>query len=281
MKIIHSNKIVSAVRDMFISANLQLPYDAEQLIYESVNNESNEIGKSVLKNLCKNLETAKKLGIPICQDTGMAVLFADIGQEVCIEGELFENAVNEGVRQAYIEGYMRCSVVNDPLFNRKNTNDNTPAIIYTRIVAGDKIVLDAAPKGFGSENMSRQKMFNPSVNKEDIISFVENTVIEAGSNPCPPIIVGVGIGGTFDYSTVLAKRALIRPVSIRNNNPDYRELENEILIKLNKTGIGPQGFGGDTTVFAVNIEYAPTHIAGLPVAVNINCHVMRHARKIL
>jgi fumarate hydratase subunit alpha len=231
-----------------------------------------------LADLEDNIGAAKELDIPVCQDTGMAVVFVDIGSDVHITDGSFEDAINEGVRQAYKEGYFRLSVVDDPLFARKNTGDNTPAIIHTRIVEGDKINIRVEPKGFGSENMSRIKMFNPSVDKQAIIDFAVQTVKEAGGNPCPPVVLGIGIGGTFDYCAVLAKKALTRNISERNANPLYAELENEILDALNKTGVGPQGFGGKTTALAVNIEYFPTHIAGLPVAINVNCHVARHAK---
>jgi fumarate hydratase subunit alpha len=200
-----------------------------------------------------------------------------MGKDVHITDGSYETAINEGVRQAYKEGYFRLSVVDDPLFNRKNTGDNTPAVIHTRIVDGDKIDIRVEPKGFGSENMSRIKMFNPSVDKQAIIDFAVQTVKEAGGNPCPPVVLGIGIGGTFDYAAVLAKKALTRNISERNANPLYAELENDILAALNETGVGPQGFGGKTTALAVNIEYFPTHIAGLPVAINVNCHVARHA----
>ena len=207
----------------------------------------------------------------------MAVIFVEIGQDVHISGENFEDAVNRGVAEGYTDGLLRKSVVRDPFFDRVNTNDNTPAVIHTRIVPGDKITLTAAPKGFGSENMSALKMFTPSAKKEDIIGFVVDTVQKAGSNPCPPVVVGVGIGGDFEYSAVLAKKALCRPVSQRNKNENYAQMESDILKKLNTLDIGPQGFGGNTTALAVNIETYPTHIAGLPVAVNIGCHVTRHA----
>ena len=207
----------------------------------------------------------------------MAVVFCEIGSDVHIVDGSYEDAINEGVRQAYKDGYFRCSVVGDPLFNRKNTTDNTPAVIHTRIVPGDKIKLIAEPKGFGSENMSRIRMFNPSINKDDIVKFAVETVTEAGGNPCPPVVIGIGIGGTFDYCAVLAKKALARSISVRNADPLYASLEAEILDALNKTGVGPQGFGGEVTALGVNIEYFPTHIAGLPVAINVNCHVARHA----
>jgi fumarate hydratase subunit alpha len=277
---IQAKQITEAVRKLFIEANHVLPSDAEQLLLDSADREKSPLGKTVLCRICDNLEAARKYQIPICQDTGMAVLFAEVGTDVHIIGD-FEKAVNEGVEKAYLDGKLRCSVVEDPFFDRKNSGNNCPAIIHTRLVSGDKIKLLAEPKGFGSENMSAIKMFTPSAKREDIIGFVLDTVKKAGSNPCPPIMVGIGIGGTFDYSAVLAKKALARSVSVRNANPKYAELENEILQAINRLEIGPQGFGGDTTALAVNIETYPTHIAGLPVAVNINCHVMRHQEVIL
>ena len=204
-----------------------------------------------------------------------------LGQEVHLVGGELYAAINEGVRQAYLEGYFRCSVVDDPLFDRKNTTDNTPAVIHTRVVAGDKIKLVAEPKGFGSENMSAVKMFNPTIDENAIVDFVCERVKQAGGNPCPPVVVGIGIGGTFDYCAVLAKKALGRSISERNANPKYAALEEKILKKLNELGVGPQGFGGKTTALSVNIEYFPTHIAGLPVAVNINCHVTRHKSEVI
>ena len=277
MRQITTQQITDTVKDLFISANYRLPADAEALITEAESKECVPLAKEIFGRLRENLAAADEMKLPICQDTGMAVLFADVGREVMITGGEFEDAVNEGVRRAYTEGYLRKSVVAEPFFERVNTADNTPAVIYTRIVAGDKIRFTAAPKGFGSENMSALKMFTPSASREDLISFVTDTVKRAGGNPCPPILVGVGIGGTFDYAAFLAKRALTRPVSIRNPHPDYAALEADMLAAVNKLGIGPQGFGGDISALAVNIEWYPTHIAGLPVAVNINCHVMRHA----
>lgn len=281
MRIINTSFITETVRRLFIEANYRLPDDAVALIHSACEREKGKLGRAALLHIYENLGAAARLDIPICQDTGMAVLFADIGQQVAIEGGLFDDAVNEGVRQAYSEGYMRCSVVDDPLFERKNTGDNTPAVIYTRLTSGDKIKLTAAPKGFGSENMSALRMFTPSATRDDIIAFVAETVKTAGSNPCPPILIGVGIGGTFDSCAVLAKRALVRPVSLRNIHPGYAALESDILETVNALGIGPQGFGGNVTSLAVNVEYMPTHIAGLPVAVNINCHVMRHAEAVI
>ena len=276
MRNIKAEEITKVVERLFISANKILPKDLEEKIKESVQFETDELPKSIMCDLCENMKAARDMDIPICQDTGMAVVFAEIGQDVHIEGN-FENAVNLGVKNAYINGLLRCSVVKDPLF-RVNTDDNTPAIIHTKLVDGDKITIMAAPKGFGSENMSRIKMFNPSAKEEEIVEFVKETVIIAGSNPCPPIVLGVGIGGDFEYSAVLAKKALCRNVSQRNELEYYRDLEKKMLDAVNKTGVGPQGFGGKVTALAVNIEQFPTHIAGLPVAVNVGCHVTRHKK---
>lgn len=279
---IKSEEITETVKKLFISANYELGSTEHELIEDALKKERNSTGKSVLKTIRDNLDAAKEIGVPICQDTGMAVLFADIGQDVHIIGDDFVSAVNRGVSLAYTDGKMRASVVKDPLFDRTNTKDNTPAIIHTNIVPGDKITITALPKGFGSENMGKIKMMVPTSTKEDIISFVLDTVKTAGANPCPPIMVGIGIGGSFDYAPVLAKKALARSGKTHNENENYAALEDEILERINTTlGIGPQGFGGDTTALAVNIEYYPTHIAGLPVAVNINCHVMRHMKAII
>ncbi len=280
MREIDALEIINAVKEMCITANKVLPEDLVECIGFGEKNEVENLPKSIMGDLMKNLDCAKELDIPICQDTGMAVVFAEIGQDVHIVGGGFENAVNEGVRQGYTEGLLRKSVVADPI-NRVNTNDNTPAIIHTRIVDGEKITLTVAPKGFGSENMSRIKMFTPSATKEDIVNFVVDVVKVAGGNPCPPIVLGVGIGGDFESCALLSKKALCRSVSVRNEKQLYADMEAEILSRVNETGIGPQGFGGKTTALAVNIETAPTHIAGLPVAVNVGCHVTRHIRKIL
>lgn len=281
MKEITCAAITETVRGLFIKANYELPPDAECLVRSAPEKESVPLAKAVLCRIAENLDAAAELKLPICQDTGMAVLFADVGQDVHITGGYFEDAVNEGVRRAYLEGFLRCSVVSEPLFERKNTGDNTPALIHTRIVPGDSIYFTAAPKGFGSENMSALKMMTPAAKPSDIVDFVVETVKRAGGNPCPPIMIGVGIGGTFEGCALLAKRAVVRDVSLRNPDSRYAELEQNILEAVNKTGVGPQGFGGDVTALAVNIEYSPTHIAGLPVAVNINCHVMRHACALL
>lgn len=280
MREISCSQITQAIKELCISTNKILPDDLVECISCGYDKEQKDLPKAVMSDLLNNLQCAKELGIPICQDTGMAVVFAEIGQDVHIVDGDFEDAVNEGVRQGYCEGLLRKSVVSDPL-ERVNTNDNTPAIIHTRIVGGDKITLTVAPKGFGSENMSRIKMFTPSATKDDIVNFVVETVKVAGGNPCPPIVLGVGIGGDFEQCALLAKKALCRNVSQRNEKEFYAQLEEEMLKKVNETGVGPQGFGGMTTALAVNIETAPTHIAGLPVAVNVGCHVTRHGEKIL
>lgn len=281
MREIHSDTVTKAVKELFIKANIRLPADTESAIRNACKNESSPVAAAALRTSSENLSVAKKEQLPICQDTGMAVVFCEIGNEVHIVGKSLTDAVNDGVRQAYTEGYFRCSVVGDPLFERKNTTDNTPAVIHCEFVYGKDLKITVEPKGFGSENMSRIKMFNPSVSKDDIIDFAVETVSEAGGRPCPPVVLGIGIGGTFDYSAVLAKKALARNISERNPDPLYAALENEILTELNKTGVGAQGFGGDVSALAVNIEYFPTHIAGLPVAVNVNCHIARHAEIII
>ncbi len=277
MREVKASALTDKVKELFLKANVILPHDTEAALCVACKNEINPVGASALKVAMDNADVAKSENMPICQDTGMAVVFVDIGSDVHITDGSYEAAINEGVRQAYKEGYFRLSVVDDPLFNRKNTGDNTPAVIHTRIVDGDKIDIRVEPKGFGSENMSKIKMFNPSIDRQAIIDFAVQTVKEAGGNPCPPVVLGIGIGGTFDYTAVLAKKALTRNISERNKNPLYAELENDILVALNETGVGPQGFGGKKTALAVNIEYFPTHIAGLPVAINVNCHVARHA----
>lgn len=280
MREINSEIITSTIAELCVEANLHLPSGMRECIEKCAAAEKSELCKSVLGDITANLDCANELGVPICQDTGMAVIFAEIGQDVHITGDGFEDAVNKGVAEGYVNGKLRLSVVADPL-ERVNTGNNTPAIIHTRIVPGDKIKLNVAPKGFGSENMSRLKMFTPSASKEDIVKFVVETVSVAGSNPCPPIVVGVGIGGDFEYSALLAKKALCRDLNTRNPEPLYAELEQTMLTEINKLGIGSQGFGGTVTALYVNIEKAPTHIAGLPVAVNMGCHVTRHAEKII
>lgn len=281
MREINVSAISSAVKKLCISANKILPSDLVDCISCCRESENNDTAKSILSDLNENIEAAKELDIPVCQDTGMAVVFAEIGQDVHIVGGSFEDAVNQGVHDGYIEGLLRCSVVKDPFFERVNTTDNTPAVLHTRLVPGDKVKITVAPKGFGSENMSKIKMFTPSAKRDDIVDFVVDVVKTAGSNPCPPVVIGVGIGGDFEYSAILAKKALCRNVSQRNQKEQYAQLEKEMLEKINALDIGPQGFGGATTAIAVNIETYPTHIAGLPVAVNVGCHVTRHESVIL
>jgi fumarate hydratase subunit alpha len=276
MKEIHVSKIVEAVKELCISSNYFLGDDLKDSLEKAKEEENWSIAKSVLENIVLNADLAKNERMPICQDTGMACVFIDIGQEVHISGGLLENAINEGVRIGYEEGYLRKSVVGDPI-ERINTKDNTPAVIYYNITSGDKLKITVAPKGFGSENMSAIKMLKPSDGLEGVKEFVLDTVSKAGPNPCPPIVIGIGIGGTFDKAATLAKKALVRKINEKHSNPFYAELEQELLSKINDLGIGPQGFGGRTTALGVNIEVYPTHIAGLPVAVNINCHATRHA----
>lgn len=277
MREVSSDSITKTVKALVIQANKILPEDLVHCISCCKKTEQKDTARAVFSDLQANIDAAAQLDIPVCQDTGMAVIFAEIGQDVHISGENFEDAVNRGVAEGYTDGLLRKSVVRDPFFDRVNTNDNTPAVLHTRIVPGDKIRITAAPKGFGSENMSALRMFTPSAKQEDIIGFVVDTVKKAGSNPCPPVVVGVGIGGDFEYSALLAKKALCRSVSKRNPNALYAGMEKEMLNQINALHIGPQGFGGKTTALAVNIETYPTHIAGLPVAVNIGCHVTRHA----
>lgn len=275
MREINCSEITNAISKAVIDANLRLPEELEKAIKDFAQKESSELAKSIFSDMLENLNAAQELQIPVCQDCGMAVIFAEIGQQVHIVGGSFEDAVNKGVAKGYTEGYLRKSVVADPI-KRVNTENNTPAIIHTRIVDGDKISFTVAPKGFGSENMSAIKMFNPSSSKEDIINFVVETVKMADARPCPPIVVGVGLGGDFEYCAYLSKLALCRSVDKRNSDDFYAEMEEDILKRLNALNIGPQGFSGDCTALACNIEKYPTHIAGLPVAVNIGCHVTRH-----
>ncbi len=280
MREIDVSIIEKAVEELFISANAELPVTLENLIKSSKEKETNATAKNIFCDMCKNLDVARENEIPICQDTGMAVLFMEIGQDVHFSAGSLNDAINNGVRKAYLDGKMRCSIVKDPI-HRGNTNDNTPALIHYSIVNGDKVKLTAAPKGFGSENMSKIKMFTPSATEEDIINFVVDVVKTADANPCPPVVLGVGIGSDFEGCALLSKRALIRDISIPNENAYYKELEDKILNEVNKLNIGPQGFGGDITALKVNIETAPTHIAGLPVAVNVGCHVTRHKSVVL
>lgn len=276
MREINAEEITNAIAKLCVEANLHLPEGMRECLRNAQNNEESELCKSVLGDLERNLDAAEELSVPICQDTGMAVVFAEIGQDVHIINGGFEDAVNKGVAKGYVEGKLRLSVVGDPI-ERVNTGDNTPAVIHTKIVDGEKIRLMVAPKGFGSENMSRLKMFTPSASKEDIVNFIIETASVAGSNPCPPIVVGVGIGGDFEQCAFLAKKALCRDLTERNPKALYAEMEKLALDGINRLGIGAQGFGGTQTALYVNIEQAPTHIAGLPVAVNMGCHVTRHA----
>ncbi len=279
MREISSVLITKTIKKLCIEANYYLPDDIKACIEKCCKEEPWPQAKEILERIKENYNLASQNKVPICQDTGAACVFLKIGQDVHIEGDLTK-AVNEGVRQGYEEGYLRKSIVSDPL-ERKNTGDNTPAMMYVELVGGDKIEITVAPKGFGSENMSQIAMLKPSDGVEGVKSFIKKVVEDAGPNPCPPIVVGVGIGGTFDKAAYLSKKALLRPIDERNKNPFYENLENELLEELNSLGIGPQGFGGKTTALAVNIEQYPTHIAGLPVAVNINCHVTRHKTEVI
>ena len=275
---------VSVVRDavarLCVAANTRLPEDVKKAIDEFRSKEDWAIAKGVLENIVENYKIADSENVPICQDTGMACVFLEVGQEVHFVGGGLYDAVNAGVRRGYTEGYLRKSVVADPV-RRGNTGDNTPAVVYTDIVPGDKVKITVGPKGFGSENMSAIKMLKPSDGLEGIKKFILDTVEAAGPNPCPPMVVGVGIGGTFDKAAYLAKKALMRPLDVRNPDPYYAELEIELLDQINALGIGPQGFGGLTTALGLNIEVMPTHIAGMPCAVNIGCHATRHATEVL
>ena len=279
MREINADLIRDNVAKLAIEANCHLPCDVKKRIEEARANEPWPTAEGILDKIIENYGIAERDTVPICQDTGVCCVFLKIGQDVHITGDI-RAAVDEGVRRGYADGYLRKSVVKDPL-RRVNTGDNTPAMLYTEIVPGDKVELTVAPKGFGSENMSRLAMLKPSDGIEGVKAFILKTVEEAGPNPCPPIIVGVGIGGTFDKAAYLAKKALMRSTDERNGDEFYSDLEKELLEKINSLGIGPQGFGGRTTALAVNIEWMPTHIAGLPVAVNINCHVTRHKSVVL
>ncbi|MEG6572484.1 fumarate hydratase [[Clostridium] cellulosi] len=280
MREIKVGLITETVKRLCIDANHELSCDMEEKLRGSLEKEKSPLGKEVLSDLCRNLDAAREIKVPICQDTGMAVVFVDVGQDVHIVGGALNDAINEGVRRGYVDGLLRLSIVCDPL-RRVNTGDNTPAVIHTRIVPGDQIKITVAPKGFGSENMSAIRMFTPAASRDDIIDFVVSTVEKAGSKPCPPVVVGVGIGGDFEYAALLAKKALCRPFDTPQQDEFYRQLEEDILSKINALGIGPQGFGGTVTALAVNIEFFATHIAGLPVAVNMGCHVTRHKTAVI
>ena len=279
MREIQASDVTQTVRRLCIEANCRLPADMRACIARSRDEEAWPIARDILDRIIENYEIADRDCVPICQDTGMACVFLEIGQDAHVNGDLAE-AVHEGVRQGYADGYLRKSVVADPL-RRVNTGDNTPAMIYYEIVPGDRLKITVAPKGFGSENMSRIAMLRPSDGEDGVKDFVVRCAEDAGPNPCPPIVIGVGIGGTFDRAALLAKKALMRPVDVRSDDPYYAAMEAELLARVNALGIGPQGFGGKTTALAVNILACPTHIAGLPVAVNINCHVTRHQSEVL
>jgi fumarate hydratase subunit alpha len=279
MRIIEAGALTGTVTRLCIEANRHLPEDVRQAIRDARTRESWPVARDVLDKIITNFELAEKMRVPVCQDTGMACVFIEIGRDVHIEGDL-QAAVDEGVRRGYREGYLRSSVVKDPL-NRVNTGDNTPALLYLDLVPGDRVAVTVAPKGFGSENMSRIRMLRPSDGMAGVIDFVTETAEEAGPNACPPVVLGVGIGGSFDKAALLAKKALLRPLGTPNPDPFYGELERTLLERVNALGIGPQGFGGGTTALAAAVEIMPTHIAGLPCAVNINCHVTRHATEVL
>lgn len=276
MRSINVEEITKNIKEMCIEANYYLSEDMSKALKNATETEKSPLGKQILNQLQDNLEIAGKDMIPICQDTGMAVVFLEVGQEVHFEGGLIEDAVNEGIRQGYVDGYLRKSVVNDPII-RENTKDNTPGIIHYKIVEDDKVKIKVAPKGFGSENMSRVFMLKPADGIEGVKEAVLTAVRDAGPNACPPMVVGVGVGGTFEKCAIMAKEALTREVGVHSEIPYVAEMEKELLERINKSGIGPGGLGGTTTALAVNVNTYPTHIAGLPVGVNICCHVNRHA----
>ena len=275
MRTIDVSEVTALVRKLCIDANYYLPADLRQAV-DGQQSEQSPLGREIFGEMIANCDLARENDVPVCQDTGMAIVFAEIGQDVHLTGGSFEDAVTEGVRRGYIDGYLRLSVVGDPL-RRENTNDNTPCILYTSMVPGDRVKITVAPKGFGSENMTKMKMFTPAATQEQIIDFIADACIGAGSNPCPPIVIGVGLGGTSDKAAYLAKRALLRTVGEHNADPLYADMEQRILDKVNASGVGPQGLGGTVTALSCAIEPFGTHIAGLPCVVNISCHVTRHA----
>lgn len=281
MREISAKLITETVKNLCMKAACDLPEDVEKLIAQGLEKEESEFGKYSLEKILKNVKLAREENAPMCQDTGMTVILAEVGQDVRIVDGDFTDAINEGVRQGYEEGYLRKSVVSDPVLDRKNTGDNTPAVIHMEIVPGDQLKIQVLPKGAGSENMGAVKMCKPAEGIEGVKDFIVNSITQAGGNPCPPVIVGVGIGGTMDKCTLLAKKALAREAGSPNPNPAYAEVENELLERINKLGIGPQGFGGKVTALAVHIETYPTHIAMLPVCVTLNCHAARHTEAIL
>lgn len=276
MREIHVNEITEKIRELCITSNYDLPADVEKLLVEGLEQEESPFGRYSLEQIMENIELGRNENVAICQDTGLAVVFMEIGQEVHFTGGSLSEAVDEGVRQGYADGYLRKSSVGDPVFERKNTNDNTPAILYTEIVPGDKIKITLMPKGGGAENMGALKMLKPAEGPAGVKKFIIDSVVNAGGNPCPPVIVGVGIGGTMEKAAMLAKKSLGRKAGEHNPNPLYAEMEKEILTEVNKSGVGPQGLGGRVTALAVHIDYVPTHIATMPVVVNLNCHASRH-----
>lgn len=280
IRTIKAETITDTVEKLFKDLNYNIGNDISEALCNAQKNEESPVGKAVIAQLLENNKIAAEEKIPICQDTGMAVLFVEYGERVVIDGN-FKEAVEEGVRRAYVGGYLRKSVVTDPVFDRVNTKDNTPAIIYTDIVEGDKIKILAGCKGFGSENMSQIKMLTPSAGIDGVKQFILDAVKYAGPNPCPPIVVGVGIGGTFEKAAQLAKKATLRPINTKNEDPRYAKLEDELIEEINKMGFGPAGLGGNTTAIGVNVETYPTHIAGMPVAVNICCHAARHKEAVI
>ena len=281
MREVNVEEITKTVERLCIESNYYLPEDVKMALEDAIVKEESPLGKEILSDILKNQEIARTKQVPICQDTGLAVVFLELGQDVRLVGGNLNDAIDEGVRRGYFNGYLRKSAVDDPFIERKNTKDNTPAIIHTKIVSGERVKIILAPKGGGSENMSALAMLKPSDGITGIKKFVIDTVEKAGSNPCPPIIVGIGIGGTIEKTTLIAKQSLLRKVGDHNPNPKVAELEEELLNEINKLGIGPQGFGGRTTALAVNIETFPAHIASMPVAINIQCHVARHQEAII
>jgi len=277
MREVTTTQITNKIKELFLEANYHIGSDVLDALKNALEEEKSPVGKDVLNMIIKNNQLASSEELAICQDTGLAVLFVELGQEVRITGGNFTAAVNAGVENAYQNGFLRKSVVDDPVFDRKNTKNNTPAFIYTDIIPGDKIKILVMPKGFGSENMSSIAMLTAAHGAKGIVDFIVDTVRKAGPNPCPPTVLGVGIGGTADKAMVIAKKAIARPIGEHNSNPKYAQMEKEALEKINQLGIGPAGLGGTTTALAVNIDYLPTHIAGMPVAINVCCHATRHA----
>ncbi len=280
-RVINAQELTQTVRQLFMDCNFFIGEDITDALQDVLQKEQSAVGRQVLSQLLENNEIARTEQLPLCQDTGMAVLFVEYGDKVVIDGGNFKEAVEEGVRQAYREGYLRKSVVSDPVFDRINTKDNTPAVIHTEIVSGDTITITAGGKGFGSENMSAIRMLTPSYGEQGVIDFILETVEKAGPNPCPPMVVGVGIGGTFEQCALLAKKATFRSINTENADPRYAQMERHLLQQINKMGFGPAGLGGNTTALGVNIETYPTHIAGMPVAVNICCHCARHKTAVI